>query len=152
MPLVYRAQWAVVGLFFKALMLPPAYLSLSKGESSVFRLQEVLSYTVMAAAMIFGFHRMGMVGLGLGILVSNLFDCISVWCIAAIRYGFRYSRRVCGVCVTQLPMMVLMLVVVRLCSGWGYILLGTALVLVSALSSLQFLRSHTYFLRRFSIR
>lgn len=152
MPLVDMAQWAVVGLFFKALMLPPAYLSLSKGESSVFLLQEVLSYTVMAAAMIFGFHHMGMVGLGLGILASNLFDCISVWCIATIRYGFRYSRRVWGICMTQLPMMVLMLVVVRLCSGWGYILLGTALVLVSALSSLHFLRRHTDFLRRFSKR
>jgi hypothetical protein len=49
-------------------------------------------------------------------------------------------------------MMVLMLVVVRLCSGWCYILLGTALVLVSALSSLHFLRRHTDFLRRFSKR
>ena len=106
----------------------------------------------MAAAMIFGFHRMGMVGLGLGILVSNLFDCISVWCIAAIRYGFRYSRRVWGVCVTQLPMMVLMLVVVRLCSGWCYFLFGATLVLVSTLSSLHFLRRHTDFLRRFSKR
>ena len=150
MPLVDMAQWAVVGLFFKALMLPPAYLSLSKGESSVFLLQEVLSYTVMAAAMIFGFRYMGMVGLGLGILVSGVFDWLSVWTIALLRYGFHYSRRVWRLCFAQMPMLAIMLVIVRLTDGWVYALAGAAVAFVSVVFSLRFLHRHTDFLRRFS--
>lgn len=149
MPLVDMAQWAVVGLFFKAMMLPPAYLSLSKGESSIFLLQEVLSYTVMAATMIFGFRCMGMVGLGIGILLSNLFDWLSVWLITAFRYGFRYSRRVWRLFAMQLPMLVVMLIVVRICHGWSYILLGSLCVLLSALYSIRFLQCNTDLIRRF---
>lgn len=149
MPLVDMAQWAVVGLFFKAMMLPPAYLSLSKGESSIFLLQEVLSYTVMAATMIFGFRCMGMVGLGIGILLSNLFDWLSVWLITAFRYGFRYSRRVWRLFAMQLPMLVAMLIVVRICHGWSYILLGSLCVLLSALYSIRFLQCNTDLIRRF---
>lgn len=149
MPLVDMGQWAVVGLFFKAMMLPPAYLPLSKGESRVFLLQESLSYVVMAASMILGFRYMGMVGLGLGMLVSGVFDWFSVWAIVAIRYGFRYSRRVWMLFASLLPMLIAMLCVVRLCNGWTYVLLGTLCIVVSGTFSLYFLQRNTDFLRRF---
>ena len=152
MPLVDMAQWAVVGLFFKAMMLPPAYLSLSKGESSIFLLQEALSYSFMAAAMILGFRYGGMSGLGIGILLSGMFDCLSVWFISLLRYGFRYSLRVVRLFATQLPMLIAMLAVVHLCSGLSYILMGTLLTLLSAAYSLRFLQRHTDLVSRITAK
>ena len=149
MPLVDMAQWAVVGLFFKAMMLPPAYLSLSKGESSIFLLQEVLSYTFMAASMILGFRYGGMPGLGIGILLSNLFDWLSTWAITSIRYGFRNSRRVWLLFAVQLPMLIAMLAVTRLCEDRTYALLGTLCILLSSIFSIRFLLRNSDFIRRF---
>ena len=103
----------------------------------------------MAATMIFGFRCMGMVGLGIGILLSNLFDWLSVWLITAFRYGFRYSRRVWRLFAMQLPMLVAMLNVVRICHGWSYILLGSLCILLSALYSIRFFQCNTDLIRRF---
>lgn len=152
MPLVDMAQWAVVGLFFKAMMHPPAYLSLSKGESLIFLLQEALSYSFMAASMILGFRHGGMVGLGVGILLSNLFDWLSVWAIASVRYGFRYSRRAWHLVAVQLPLLVAVLGVVRMCHGWTYILFGVLCIVLSGMYSIRFLQRHSDVIRRFMSR
>ena len=152
MPLVGMAQWAVVGLVFKALLLPPANLSLSKGDSRIFLLQEVVSYAFMVAVMALGFRHFGLIGLGVGILLSNMFDWLSVWAITAGFYRFRYSRRVWRLFALQFPLLVLMLVVVNLCQGWTYILFGTLCLLLSGIFSLRFLQRHTDFIRRLIAR
>ena len=150
MPLVDMAQWAVVGLVFKALLMPPANLSLSKGDSRVFLLQEVVSYLFMVVVMALGFCYFGLIGLGIGILLSNMFDWLSVWVITAGFYRFRYTSRVWRLFMQQFSLVVLMLVVVRLSHGWTYVLLGALCTLLSATLSLRFLQRNTDFLRRFT--
>ena len=152
MPLVDMSQWAVVGLFFKAMMLPTAYLSLSKGESHIFLLQEALSYSFMAASMILGFRYGGMVGLGIGILLSNLFDWLSTWLIASLRYGFRYSRRVWSLLAILLPLLAAMLGVVRMSESITYILLGALCILLSGIFSVRFLSRNSDFIRRIILK
>lgn len=152
MPLVVMAQWGVVSLFFKALMLPPAYLSLSKGESRIFLLQEVLSYTFMAAVMIGGFWYYGLRGLGIGMLLSGAFDWLSVWLISACCYGFGYSRRVWALLSMQLPMLVAMLLVCLFTDGWVYVLLGVMVMAWSALFSFRFLYKNTDLIHRLLIK
>lgn len=152
MPLVAMAQWGVVSLFFKALMLPPAYLSLSKGESRVFLLQEALSYTFMAAVMIGGFKYYGLKGLGIGILLSGAFDWLSVWIISVLRYGFSYSHRVWKLLTLQFPMVVTMLFVCLFADGWVYILLGAAVMTWSAVFSIRFLYKNTDFIHRLLVK
>ena len=152
MPLVEMAQWGVVSLFFKALMLPPAYLSLSKGESRIFLLQEALSYTFMAAVMIGGFKLYGLRGLGIGMLLSGMFDWLTVWLISVVRYGFRYSRRVWSLLSLQLPMLVAMLLVCLSTDGWWYALLGLAVMACSAVFSIRFLYKKTDFIHRLLVK
>lgn len=152
MPLVEMAQWGVVSLFFKALMLPPAYLSLSKGESRIFLLQEALSYTFMAAVMISGFKLYGLRGLGIGMLLSGMFDWLTVWLISVVRYGFRYSRRVWSLLSLQLPMLVAMLLVCLGTDGWLYVLLGLTVMVCSAVFSIRFLYKNTDFIHRLLVK
>lgn len=152
MPLVEMAQLGVVGLFFKALMLPPAYLSLSKGESRVFLLQEALSYTFMAAVMIGGFEYYGLKGLGAGMLLSGVFDWLTIWLISVARYGFRYSSRVCRLVAIQLPMLCCMLIVCLTTHRWLYTGLGTVLMTCSAVYSIRFLYKNTDFIHRILVK
>ena len=152
MPLVEMAQWGVVSLLFKALMLPPAYLSLSKGESRIFLLQEALSYTFMAAVMIGGFKLYGLRGLGIGMLLSGMFDWLTVWLISVVRYGFRYSSRVWSLLSLQLPMLVAMLLVCLTTDGLWYALLGLLVMACSAVFSIRFLYKNTDFIHRLLVK
>ena len=152
MPLVEMAQWGVVSLLFKALMLPPAYLSLSKGESRIFLLQEALSYTFMAAVMIGGFKLYGLRGLGIGMLLSGMFDWLTVWLISVVRYGFRYSSRVWSLLSLQLPMLVTMLLVCLTTDGLWYALLGLLVMACSAVFSIRFLYKNTDFIHRLLVK
>lgn len=152
MPLVEMAQWGVVGLFFKAMMLPTAYLCLSKKDSRIFLLQEVLSYTFMAAVMIGGFRLYGLRGLGIGMLLSGIFDWLSVWLISVGRYGFRYSRRVWSLLLLQLPMQVVMLIVCLCTESWVYILFGMAVMAWSAIFSIRFLYKNTDLIHRLLVK
>lgn len=152
MPLVEMAQWGVVGLFFKAMMLPTAYLCLSKRDSRIFLLQELLSYTFMAAIMIGGFVYCGLPGLGMGMLLSGVFDWLSVWGISSACYDFRYSSRVWHLFALQLPLLVGTLVVVIVASGWLYVLLGSLFVASSLAFSVRFLYKNTDFIHRLLVK
>lgn len=152
MPLVVMSQWGVMGLFFKAMMLPTAYLCLSKKDSRIFLLQEVLSYTFMAAIMIGGFKYYGLPGLGVGMLLTGVFDWFTVWIISLICYNFHYSSRVWHLFALQFPLLVATLVVVIATSGWLYVLLGTLCVASSMAFSVRFLYRNTDFIHRLLVK
>lgn len=145
MPLVTMTQLGVVGLFFKTMMHPAACLSLSKGESRIFLLQEALSYTFMVAVMIGGFKYYGLKGLGVGMLLSNLFDWLSVWLIAKLRYDFAYSRRVWQLLMAQCPILIVMLAVCLCAHSWIYVCGGLVVTVWSAMYSIRFLHRNTTF-------
>ena len=142
-PLVTMAQLGVIGLFFKALMHPAASISLSKGESRTFLLQEALSYSFMVVAMVGGFKYYGLEGLGIGMLLSNLFDWVSVWIIAKVRYKFSYSRCVWKLFVSQLPILIFTMIVCMYTKDWVYVGLSVAMVAWSATYSIRFIHSNT---------
>ena len=152
MPLVAMAQWGVMGLFFKSMMLPTAYLCLSKNDSKVFLLQEVVSYVFMAAIMIGGFKYYGLPGLGVGMLLSCVFDWLTVWIISFICYGFRYSSRVWQLFATQMPLLIGTIAGVLLTSGWTYVLWGGLYILLSLMYSLHFLNKNTDFIKRLLVK
>lgn len=152
MPLVSMAQIGVVGLFFKVMMHPPACLSLSKGDSCTFLLQEVLSYTFMVAIMIGSFTLYGLLGLGIGMLLSNLFDWISVWFITTLRYKFNYSRRVWYLFVAQLPILLFLITICMYTEGWTYVCGSLIVVIWSTIYSIRFLYQNTDLIHRLSIK
>lgn len=143
MPLVEMSQLGVVGLFFKAMMQPPACLSLSKGESRIFLLQEASSYIFMVIAMVGCFEFYGLKGLGIGMLISNLFDWLSVWLITTLRYKFSYSRHVWHLFGIQTPILALMLVICMCTEEWTYICGSIILMALSALYTIHFLYQNT---------
>ena len=148
MPLIVMTQWGVVGLFFKVLMHPPACLSISKGESRTFLLQEVLSYTFMVAVMIGGFKLYGLNGLGVGMLLTNLFDWLTVWLIAKVRYDFAYSRRVWHLFAVQAPLLIATLCVCLCTRGWMYVGGSAIVVAWAGIYAIRFLNRNTDLIHR----
>lgn len=148
MPLIVMTQWGVMGLFFKVMMHPPACLSISKGESRTFLLQEVLSYTFMVAVMIGGFKLYGLNGLGVGMLLANAFDWLTVWLIAKVRYEFAYSRRVWHLFAVQAPLLIATLGVCLCTQGWVYIAGGAIVVAWAGIYAVRFITRNTDLIQR----
>lgn len=83
---VPMAQIALIGLIFRGVYLPFAYIPLSVGDSKTFLCLELVSSTILATAVISGYYFMGLIGAGLGLLISNFIDmCVSI-CVAKIKY------------------------------------------------------------------
>lgn len=80
------AQVALIGLLFRGIYLPFAYIPLSAGDSKTFLCIEFISASILATAIILGYYFMGLIGAGLGLLISNFIDmCVSI-CVAKIKY------------------------------------------------------------------
>lgn len=80
------AQIALIGLFFRGVYLPFAYVPLSAGDSKTFLCLEGLSASILATSVISGYHFFGLIGAGIGLLISNIIDmCVSI-CVAKIKY------------------------------------------------------------------
>lgn len=83
---VPMAQVTAVGLLFRAIYLPFAYIPLSAGDSKIYLLLETISATILATAVIVGFHFYGLLGAGFGLLISNAIDMCTSVCVAKFKY------------------------------------------------------------------
>lgn len=94
-------------LFFRGVTLPIAYFPLAKGNSLVYMVAEVLYDVVVAALIYFGYKFAnqylslifdgiqcgGLVGTGIALSLSALFDLVMLTCIYGFIYGMRLQRR-----------------------------------------------------------
>lgn len=83
---VPMAQVAAVGLIFRGIYLPFAYLPLSAGDSKIYLFLETISAAILTTAVIFGFHFYGLLGAGCGLLISNFIDMFTSVGVAKIKY------------------------------------------------------------------
>lgn len=83
---VPMAQVAAVGLIFRGVYLPFAYLPLSAGDSKIYLFLETISAAILTTAVIFGFHFYGLFGAGCGLLISNFIDMFTSVGVAKIKY------------------------------------------------------------------
>ncbi len=83
---VPMAQVAAIGLIFRGIYLPFAYLPLSAGDSKIYLILETISAAILTTAVIIGFHFYGLLGAGFGLMVSNLIDMFTSLGVAKIKY------------------------------------------------------------------
>ena len=143
---VPMAQIAVLSLFFKALTQPMAYISLAKGDSRTYLIQEVLYDLFWVAAIIVCFRLGGLRMLGLAITLAGIFDFIVVGLIVRVRFGFRLSRQTVPV-ILMLPWSVLaaFFAVVYL-DGWLSWVVGLLSLFASVALSYAELKRRTTFI------
>lgn len=84
---VPMAQFAIVGLLFRAIYLPMAYMPLSAGDSKTFLCLEFISALILAGSVILGYQFYGLTGSGIGLLLSNFIDMVVSFIVAKTRYN-----------------------------------------------------------------
>lgn len=81
------AQIACVGMIFRAMYLPFAYIPLAAGDSKTFLGLETISYIIMGVGVSLGYYLFGLEGAGYGLIISNLADFLITFLVTKIRYN-----------------------------------------------------------------
>lgn len=79
-------------MYFKAVYAPASYLSLARGDSTVYLGMELLYDAVFALCVVGGYRLGGLAGAGLALSAANLFDLLLVSAVYRRRYGFRFDN------------------------------------------------------------
>lgn len=140
-------QFAVLSLAFKAVTQPVAYISLSKGDSKTFLLQELLYDFFIVIAVILFFNMGGLKWTGFALALAGLFDYIIIWIITSVKYGFSYSERSIKLVILQLPILISAYLLTVYSYGWIYWIGGLLIISLSTALSIYYLQKYTSFLR-----
>jgi O-antigen/teichoic acid export membrane protein len=129
--------WAALGMFFKAASWCIAFIFLAKRTSKLFFLNELIVNAYLLALNLWGYHFLGLTGLGLSFALAYLFYLIQVYLISKIKFDFSFDKAFLKIFTIQFGLAVLSFVAVRyLRQPYPYIV-GAILVGISGFYSLK---------------
>lgn len=141
-PVIAMLQVAIIALYFRTLKLPVAYLTLAKGDSRNYLILEAYSDVLMVAGVVVGYQTLGIPGLGMGLLLTEIADVIVLNIYARVHYHYTSSRRIWIFAAAQLPIAIATYLCVTTLSGITYWGAGFALFALSLILSLVNLRKN----------
>lgn len=134
-------QIAMLAMLVRTLNLPIGYISLSKGDSRTFLLQEAIYDILFVVFVVAGYHLYGIEGLGWAIVLAYLLELFVILWFAASKYKFYIAKGNIKNFVIQGSIMVLAVVAaIYFKSGILYWGAGALCILSSSLFSLMELR------------
>ena len=145
-PSIILAQMAVIGLFFKSVSQPVAYLVLARSDSRIYLVQETLCYALLVTCVIAGYRCFGITALGLSFAAWELAYLLMVLLISKLRYGYVMSSALVrnflaqGVMVAGAAMCVFQ-------GGRIWTIAGAVICIVSMTFSIRFFSTRTTFLQ-----
>lgn len=139
------ARLAVMGVFFKSVSIPIAYLPLSKSDPIVYVIQETLCYIFLILCVILGYDMWGIIGVGLSLAVWEAIYLLIVLSVSRIRYGYVMSGKIVMQFLIQCAFVVIVSIL-SLCGGTIPVVVSILLLLASFAYTLYFFSRHTTFL------
>lgn len=143
LPMVAMAQVAVFSMYIKSISLPVSYITLSQGDSIAYMVLEALYDIVLVLLIVFGYRAWGLLGTGIALSVSYLFDLLLVVGYAYFRYRYRVSMQVLHYAAIQLSLGIAVYIVTFVGDSLIYWTLGLLLSAVSLLVSVYILHQKT---------
>lgn len=145
------AQMAVIGLFFKAVYQPVAYLVLARSDSRIYLMQEAICYILLITCVVMGYRMAGPLGIGLSFAVWEFSYLILTLIVSRLRYGFIMSLD----SVRNILIQGSLVILAAVCVYAGFRMWLTCSIIICAVSiliSLRFFYKHASFLTVLSSR
>lgn len=139
---IILAQLAIIGLYFKSVYQPIAFLVTARSDSKVYMIQESLCYILLIICIVTGYKAAGVKGIGAAFAAWELSYLLLVLFISRIRYGFRMD----SVLVRNFLILGLVVAVAAaavIAGGYAGYAVCAAMCVVSAVLSLRFFNRHT---------
>lgn len=146
MPLLYSGEFsavvpmtriALLSMFFNAMKLPSAYMTLAKGDSTAFFLLESSYAAVFLVLTVAGYNLWGLEGTGMALLAAHIFDLTLISIYTRIRYHHRISGGVTAIMLMQLPPCLAVYALAFVSDGVLYWAGSIALVIISTAISVK---------------
>ena len=144
LPVIAMTQVATLAMFFKALTLPVAYITLARGYSLMYLFLESAYFVVFVILIIFGYQHWGLLGTGIAITLANVFDYLMINGVARWRYGYKMTSTVMRYSAIHILIGLLAYFTTITVEGYAYWIFGIGLSLVSLLFSLLILHQKTH--------
>lgn len=142
-PALGMMQVAALAMYMRAIVLPIAYLPLSKGDSRVYLLMEGAYYVMMVATVSLLYTRYGLVGAGVALTVSSIMEFAMQWAFMRWKYKYSMSSDVMRCCLLQVPVGIFAYATTLVGNGWICWTLGGLLIVISCSISLYIIHSKT---------
>ena len=126
--IVPMAQATAVGLLFRAIYLPHAYLPLAAGHNRMFLFVNAVGALDMLL-VIMGYQWGGLLGMGIALSVQNGIDMCLVLVVSRVKYGVRFTLREIAMMVCYFVMLLAVYAACAMLNGWAYWAVGTLLTL-----------------------
>ena len=136
-------QFVVLGMFVRAVSLPIAYLPLSKGDSVLYLIVEAVYDVMVVGLTVVAYNWWGLTGTGAALALSLLIDCVMLYAVMNIRYGYAMSRDVVRYMGVLLPFALMSFLITMTDSSVVYWVMGCLLVLSSSAVSIYILHNKT---------
>ena len=144
MPIVAMTQVAALAMFFKAITLPAAYITLARGYSLIYLILETAYFIVFVLLIMFGYRHWGLVGTGISITVANVFDFLMIHGVARFCYHYKMSMAVMKYSTIHILIGLLAYFTTITVDGFNYWVFGIGLSLISLMFSLLILHQKTH--------
>lgn len=143
LPCTDMAVCAVFYSFFRAVTLPMSYTSLARGDSHIYLLMEVV-YDIVAVALIYVcYTHWGLMGTGIGLSLSAVFDFILIGGTYGTVYGIRLTPATRRMVAAQFCAVAASLAVCLFVAGPAKYALGGLVLLLSGAYSYRILSRET---------
>ena len=143
LPMVGMAQLSVFAMYIKAVSLPVSYLTLAKGDSVGYMVLEAIYDVLLVLLIIFGYGQWGLLGTGVALSLSYVFDILLVGAYTYWRYHYRVSMQVLQYAAIQFTLGVAVYIVTLVDNPLIYWSLGTLICLASLFVSISILHQKT---------
>ncbi len=128
---------AVFYTFFRGITTPISYCALAHGDSLFYLVMEVIYDLASLGLIATGFSLWGLLGAGIGLSASALFDMVLITVCYSHIYGFRFEAHTLRIIATQTCFVTATVAVCfMLTSTWQYVT-GFTILAVSALAALH---------------
>lgn len=134
-PVVSMAQVAALSMYFKAMSLPIAYVTLAHGDSVAYFILETAYDAMLVLLIVFGYNQWGLIGTGIALTLSYILDLAMILAYAHVRYKYRVSSQVYRYALLQLPLGFSAYAVTHISCEWLYVALGAIITIASGAAS-----------------
>ena len=110
-------------MFFRGITSPIGYTALARGESRLYLLMEVIYDLFSLACVALCFHYWGLLGAGIGLSLSAVFDLVMIGTIYGSHFHFRFAAETVRLIIPQWIVVTLtMFACLFMDSTWRYVI------------------------------
>ena len=122
-------------MFCKAIITPIAYISLAKADSKMYLIAESASAVVLCICVITGYKYFSLMGCGIGLTISNLFETLLIISIYSKRYHVCINKQT--VLLVSLQLLILVVGIATIAFMNAHVLLKYIIVFLAVIISIS---------------